>query len=86
MRSTTSSDASKNGRHYSIDIFHLIVEANEALERWVHSSTEDGDLSTTEVDMWKKAFIQELQKSEKAEQEARLLRARLASVQRSTVS
>ena len=61
------------------------MEANRALEEKVYRSTEHAELSVTEVEMWKRAFIKEQQKGERAEQEARALRKRMAVLQESKV-
>ncbi|KAF8579325.1 hypothetical protein K439DRAFT_1416318 [Ramaria rubella] len=59
------------------DLFRRVVETNKCLEERIYKSTEDVDLSIKEVEMWKKAFIKEQQKNEKAEEEVRALRQQL---------
>ncbi|KAF8511209.1 hypothetical protein JB92DRAFT_2935975 [Gautieria morchelliformis] len=59
-------------------IFHSIVEATKALQERVKRSTEDAELSMTEVEMWKKAFLKEQQRAERAEQQAQSHKRQMA--------
>jgi hypothetical protein len=67
--------------HDIADVFRRIIDTNKNLEETIYKSAEDVELSNKEVEMWKKAYLKEQQKSEKAEDDAKMLRKQLADVE-----
>jgi len=63
------------------EIFLHIIDTNKGLEEKVDKSAQDLDLLTKEVEMWKRAYLQEQKQSQMVKEDAALLREQMDDLQ-----